>query len=203
MLTISAAGAAACASRAMPADRARVDLYACEGCEAAAERDAAALGSSAVIAGPDEPGERLVLSGRVFAVDGRTPRPGVTVYAHHTDATGIYRGEDLRGTGSARNGALKAWVATGSDGSYRFETIKPAPYPAQTMPAHIHLYVLEPGRRPYYVDDVVFAGEFMVDERYRAAQELRGGSGIVSLARAPEGHLLASRDIVLERHPEA
>jgi protocatechuate 3,4-dioxygenase beta subunit len=92
-------------------------------------------------------------------------------------------------------------VRTGADGRYRFDTIKPAPYPDMTMPAHIHLMIGEPGRRPYYVDDVVFDGEFGVTERYRAAQELRGGSGIVALSRSPQGVWLARRDIVLERHP--
>jgi protocatechuate 3,4-dioxygenase beta subunit len=60
----------------------------------------------------------------------------------------------------------------------------------------------EPGRRPYYIDDIVLAGAFLVDEAYRARQELRGGSGIVTLARSADGTLLARRDIVLERHGE-
>lgn len=59
----------------------------------------------------------------------------------------------------------------------------------------------EYGERPYNIDDVVFAGEFLVDRAYREAQELRGGSGIVSLERDAEGRWLARRDIVLERHP--
>lgn len=159
------------------------------------------LGSQASVVGPDEPGERLKLTGRVFAADGVTPAPGIVLYAHQTDATGIYRGAIENGSPSERNGLLKAWLTTDAEGRYRFDTIKPAHYPGGTMPAHIHIYVWEPGRRPYYIDDVVFAGEFMVDERYRANQELRGGSGIVTLERAADGRLLANRDIVLERHP--
>jgi protocatechuate 3,4-dioxygenase, beta subunit len=181
---------------------ARSDLYACEGCEAATERAPETLAAHDRIAGPEEPGERLVLSGRVYAADGATPAAGIVIYAHQTDATGIYRGAVETGSASERNGVLKAWVKTDADGRYSFETIKPAPYPGGTMPAHIHLYVWEPGRRPYYIDDVVFAGEPLVDAAYRANQELRGGSGIVTLARAPDGKLRATRDIVLERHPD-
>ncbi len=70
-----------------------------------------------------------------------------------------------------------------------------------SMPAHVHLFVGEPGRRPYYVDDTVFDGEFGVEDAYRRRQELRGGSGIVRLTRAADGVLEAVRDIRLELHP--
>jgi protocatechuate 3,4-dioxygenase beta subunit len=89
----------------------------------------------------------------------------------------------------------------GPDGVYTFRTIKPAPYPDMTMPAHIHLMIGEPDRRPYYIDDVVFEGEFGVTKRYRAAQEFRGGSGIVKATRAPDGVWHARRDVLLELHP--
>jgi protocatechuate 3,4-dioxygenase beta subunit len=69
------------------------------------------------------------------------------------------------------------------------------------MPAHVHLFVGEPGRRPYYIDDVVFDGAFGVTAAYRKACELRGGNGIVRLERSGDGTLLARRDIRLEIHP--
>ena len=47
------------------------------------------LGHSVVIAGTSEPGERLVLEGRVLQPDGRTPAPGVLLYAYHTNARDI------------------------------------------------------------------------------------------------------------------
>ena len=180
----------------------RADLYACEGCEAVYERPAESLSWSAQVAGPDEPGERLVATGIVYATDGKTPQPGVVIYLHQTNAEGLYANGSDESEWSRRNGRLRAWVRTGADGRYRFETIKPAPYPDRTMAAHLHLILLEPGKRPYYIDDIVFDGEFMIDARYRARQELRGGSGIVTLTRDEAGRLLAVRDIVLERHPE-
>lgn len=183
-------------------DGPRPDLYACEGCEAVYERPADRLSWQARIAGADEPGERLIVTGTVRAADGKTPQPGIVIYMHQTNAAGLYANGSNESEWSRRNGRLRGWVRTDQDGRYRFDTIKPAPYPDGTMPAHIHLMVLEPGKRPYYVDDVVFAGEFRVDDRYRAAQELRGGSGIVNLERDGTGTLLARRDIVLERHPQ-
>ena len=128
------------------------------------------------------------------------PVAGVTIYAHQTNDAGLYAGGTSETEWSRRHGRLRGWVKTGANGAYRFETIKPAPYPDQTMPAHIHLYIGEPGRNSYYIDDVVFDGEFGVTPAYRQAQELRGGSGIIRLYRDSSAMLVAKRDIRLERH---
>jgi protocatechuate 3,4-dioxygenase beta subunit len=183
------------------AGKARANLYQCEGCEGALERDAAAMSWSVRIDRDGEPGEKLLIEGRVLQADGQAPAAGVVVYAYHTNAAGVYGNGSSESEWSKRHGRLRAWVKTDADGRYRFETIKPAPYPGRDVPAHVHFTILEPGRRPYYVDDIVFAGEFGVTEAYRRQQELRGGSGIVTLARDAQGRWLATRDIVLERHP--
>lgn len=156
---------------------------------------------SARIGPENEPGEPMVIEGRVLKTDGKTPAAGVIIYAYHTNAAGVYGNGSSESEWSRRHGRLRGWVKTGANGRYRFETIKPAPYPRQTMPAHVHLTVLEPGRQPYYIDDIVFDGEFGVTQAYRARQEFRAGSGIVKLGRTGDGRWLAVRDIVLERHP--
>lgn len=178
----------------------RADLYNCEGCEAVAERDPGAIPAIVQLAGPDEPGERMILTGEVTTPEGK-PAPGVIVYAHHTNAAGLYANGSSETRWSRRHGRLRGWARTGPDGIYTFHTIKPAPYPDRTMPAHVHLFIGEPGRRPYYIDDVVFIGEFGVTPAYRDAQEFRGGSGMVELEKTAGGVLLARRDIRLEPHP--
>lgn len=184
-----------------PDGEARPNLYACEGCEATTERDPKGLSWSTVLAGRDEPGERLRLLGRVYAPDGVSPRSGVVIYAHHTNAEGLYANGASDTEWSRRHGRLRGWVRTNADGDYVFETIKPAPYPDRTGPAHVHFFIQEPGRRPYYIDDVVFEGEFRVDDAYRAMQELRGGSGIVRLDGSAASGWTAVRNIRLETHP--
>jgi len=194
---------AACDAEAANAGgKARADLYACEGCEAVSERAADSLDWRAAVASPDEPGERLVATGVVYAPDGKTPQEGVVIYLHQTNAAGLYAGGTDESEWSRRHGRLRGWIRTDAQGRYRFETIKPAPYPDMTMRAHLHFTVKEPSRPPYYIDDIVFAGEYMVDAAYEKAQELRGGSGIVELESGADGTLIARRDIVLERHPE-
>ena len=197
------ASSAACSRgrTSAPDDEVRANLYVCEGCEATTERAPESLSWSAVLAGPDEPGERMRLSGRVYAPDGVTPRPGVVIYAHHTNADGLYANGSSETEWSRRHGRLRGWARTNADGDYVFETIKPAPYPDRTGPAHVHLFIQEPGRPPYYIDDVVFEGEFRVDETYRTRQELRGGSGIVRLGGNAASGWTAVRNIRLEAHP--
>lgn len=143
-----------------------------------------------------EPGERMAISGRVLSWQNGQPAAGVIVYAYHTDAKGLYDG----GPAGTRHARLRGWMRTGADGVYAFTSIKPAPYPDRSMPAHIHLTVLEPGRKPYWIDDIVFDGEFRVDAAYRAKQGLRGGDGVISLKRV-SGVWTGVRDIRLERHP--
>jgi hypothetical protein len=48
------------------------------------------LSSRTQITRANEPGDPLIVGGRVFAPDGRTPAPGVTVYAYNSDAQGYY-----------------------------------------------------------------------------------------------------------------
>lgn len=148
------------------------------------------------IAGASEPGERMAISGRCLSWQSGKPAADVIVYAYHTDQRGLYDG----GPKGTRHARLRGWMKTGADGRYAFTSIKPAPYPNRTMPAHIHFIVLEPGKPPYWIDDIVFAGEFRVDAAYRARQELRGGDGVIPLIRNI-GLWTGARDIRLERHP--
>ncbi|WP_299647235.1 hypothetical protein [Sphingomonas bacterium] len=97
-------------------------------------------------------------------------------------------------------GRLRGWLNTGADGRYRVETIKPGPYPGRTDPAHIHLFLLQPGAGdPYWIDDVVFAGEFGLTPEYRRQRSVRRGNGIVTLRPDLAGGVRAVRDIILLR----
>jgi protocatechuate 3,4-dioxygenase beta subunit len=175
--------------------RARPNLYNLEDAPTSLEWDEGTLSARTRIAPINEPGEAFSFTGRVLSADRAEPVAGVVVMAYHTDRTGTYPmgGEPRRIT-------MRAWTRTGADGRYTFDTIKPGIYPSRIDAAHIHMTVVEPGRRPYYIDNIVFEGEFGVTPEYRSKQELRGGAGIVRL-RKENGILHATRDIRLERHP--
>jgi protocatechuate 3,4-dioxygenase beta subunit len=104
--------------------------------------------SSIVIAGRDEPGERLVVTGR--AVDGTKPVAGAAIYVFHADAKGYYipgRGDAAAAELSPR---LRGGLRTDAQGQYRFETIRPGRY--EGLAAHIHYVVVAPGYKPRLFD---------------------------------------------------
>lgn len=168
----------------------------CEYCGAGDAPPHSELSWRAVIAPPEEPGERIVVAGVVYEPDGRTPAPGVLVYVWHTDATGVYpRSSDTRGN-APRHGRLRGWLITDALGRYEIETIKPAPYPDATMAAHIHVTLTRPGQREAYIDDFLFAGDPFLSEREMRASNASGRFGpVLSLVRTEDGTLRAERDL--------
>ena len=98
------------------------------------------------IASAAEPGERLVLTGKVFGLDGK-PRAGVQLEVWHTDASGLYRRDN--GDGPAR---LRGIVRTDAAGSYVIETIKPGLYPGAKRGAHIHFKIDGEPTQTVFVD---------------------------------------------------
>jgi protocatechuate 3,4-dioxygenase, beta subunit len=90
-------------------------------------------------------GQRIVLSGRVLDSDGRGV-PGALIEIWQTNAAGRYvdvTDPDLMPLDPNFTGAGR--TLTGSDGRYRFRTVKPAAYPGERgglfRPAHIHFSV--------------------------------------------------------------
>lgn len=183
------------------ATRPLANLYDCEGCEGISERDAAIMEWQTDVASRAEPGEAFAFEGVVYQADGKTPAADVVLYAYHTNADGLYANGSNETEWSRRHGRLRGWIKTGADGRYRFRSIKPAPYPNEEMPAHVHLTVQEPNKRAYWIDDIVFDGEFGVTEKYRRLMTNKGGNGIVKLSRSADGVWQAQRDIILEMHP--
>ena len=168
----------------------------CEGCEAVFQGQPAELDARARIAPPGQAGEPMVLEGRVLDRDAR-PRAGVVVYAYHTDAEGVYPGRGRGGDAAARHGALRGWARSDAEGRYRFDTIRPASYPGRTVPAHVHLHVIEPGCATYWIDDVVFTDDPLLTAAQRRAHEHgRGGPGIATPKRRA-GVWQVNRDIHL------
>src|SRR4051794_14490887 len=98
------------------------------------------LPSHLVIAGANEPGQRLIVTGRVVGADGK-PRGGVIIEAHHTDNNGIYLAEGARGPNPDVAARLFGRLATAADGTYRIDTIRPRGYPGGGAPAHIHIRI--------------------------------------------------------------
>jgi protocatechuate 3,4-dioxygenase beta subunit len=171
---------------------------ACSKDQALASGETKALGPKASIVSDKEPGEALIVSGTIFALDGKTPLQGATLWVYQTDATGVYStssGKDQRYT------RIHGQVQTGADGRYEFKTIKPASYPGRTIPAHIHAYVSAPGFPEYWIDDYVFEGDPFITEDARRSHYRGEGTfaSVLKLAKGGDGVLRGVRDIQIER----
>ncbi len=185
-------------ARAATAERVPIVGGPCEGCEAVFEGLPERPPSVARIAPKDEPGTPMRIEGVVRDGHG-DPRPGVIVYAYHTNARGIYpRGPESWPAMARRHGRLRGWATSDSLGRYAFETIRPAPYPGRDSPAHVHMHVIEPGRCTYYIDDIVFEGDpLLTAEKRRHMFRGRGGPGLTTPRADGHGGIVVSRDIVL------
>jgi protocatechuate 3,4-dioxygenase beta subunit len=140
------------------------------------------IGSTAIIAGSDEPGEKMELKGTVVMPDSKTPAKNTVLYIYHTDAKGYYAPADTQTMGRM-NGHLRNWLRTGEDGRFKISSIRPAPYPNRGVPAHIHILVKEPGKTRYYIDEVWFDDDPLVTQKLRDKAEKRGGDMIIRLEK--------------------
>ena len=151
------------------------------------------------ITSKDEPGEPLVVWGRIFGPDGKTPLPDITLYVYHTDARGIYSDQKYDGRGTAPTPRLRGWMRTDALGRYEFRTIKPASYPDHAVPAHIHSSASGEGFKERWLDSFLFEGDPFITAEERAKFAGRGSfSPIMAIKPDSDGVLRCTRDIRLE-----
>jgi protocatechuate 3,4-dioxygenase beta subunit len=143
-------------------------------------------------------GEVTLLSGTVLDQEGRA-LPGARVEIWQCDANGRYlHPADRSGTARDQNFQGYGAVVTGTDGMYRFRTIKPVPYPGRAP--HIHVAVNAPGARPL-ITQLYIAGhpQNARDGVLNAISDPQARSSVVvPFVPLADGSALAARfDIVL------
>jgi protocatechuate 3,4-dioxygenase, beta subunit len=150
--------------------------------------------STAEVAPPGEPGERLEVSGVVYAEDGRTPLPGASVYVYQTDARGYYRPDDAMGN---RDPRLMALMRTDGVGRYSYRTIRPGSYPGRRVPRHIHYEVTAEGHGTR-IFEIVFDDDPFVTDEIRASAARPGSDYALQRVRTEGGGVgRVSQDVVL------
>ena len=152
------------------------------------ERDVSPLEADLTIQEGGEPlGERIVVTGRVVDSAGR-PVAGQVVEIWQANAGGRYIHKrdqhpaplDPHFTGVGR-------CLTGADGSYRFQTVKPGPYPWKNhhnawRPAHIHFSLFGSDFTQRMVTQMYFPGDplFALDPIYQAVTDQRARDRLVA-----------------------
>jgi protocatechuate 3,4-dioxygenase beta subunit len=147
-----------------------------------------------VIPPEKEPGEPLVITGKVFQPDGKRPAEGMVLWVYHTDVTGYYNEKD-----DASHPRLKGWMKIGADGKYEFRTIRPGAYPHRSTPAHIHAHVYGPGYSERAIEDYWFKDDPRINEKeLKNAAENGSHPVVVELKRDSDGVWRGERDITLK-----
>ncbi len=162
----------------------------CAKCEAPSD-----LKSSVTLTPKNEPGERMEISGTIYRRDGRTPASGIVLFLYHTDATGHYDPED-----DPFAPRIRGWLRTGADGRYSFRSIRPAPYPKHTEPAHIHVHIWSDTMPEHFLPEYWFAGDSLIKPADAARfRDMGSFSPIVTLKRGADGVWRGTRDLRLDQ----
>ncbi len=158
------------------------------------------------LAGPDEPGERLIISGTVTSSDCRTPLPGALIEIWQANAAGIYDTMKPGNFTEVTSFHMRGMLYTDDQGRYEIETVMPGRYPippglpglerfgGQTRPAHIHFKVQESLHVPV-TGQMYFKGDpYIADDLYASGKP---GS---TIELKPDGNVQRGRfDIALAR----
>jgi protocatechuate 3,4-dioxygenase, beta subunit len=172
----------------------------CDGCELMYVGMPTNINATDTSAGWTEKGQKLLVTGTVFKIDGKTPAPDVIIYYWQTDNNGYYSPRNNIDANAKRHGHIRGWVKTDKNGKYALYTIKPAPYPNDNIPAHIHTSIKEPNiENEYYIDEFIFDDDKLLTSEKRKALENRGGSGILRVL-LKDNLQIAEHNIILGLH---
>lgn len=158
-------------------------------------RDQSPAAPTARLADDAEPGQRLVVSGRVTRADGRTPVPGITVYAYQADATGRYSAKP--GPDNNQAPRLCGILRTDPAGNFRIESVRPGSYGGGGA-AHMHFEVWNEGE-PHRHFTLTFEEKRAIEGFDAAALARSGDRGATQrpLVRDPRGVWQCVRDLRL------
>jgi protocatechuate 3,4-dioxygenase beta subunit len=173
-------------------------LGAARGQSERAHPEAPAADSTAIMCSAAEPGERLLIDGRVVNESG-APVEGAVVLAYNTDIDGLY----TRGADDDRQPRIRATVQTDAQGRFQLLTVRPGPYPGGTDPAHVHFHVAAAGHNSEY-STIWFEGDPLITEQAMArirehmGRNPRDVTEVVRLERDGRGVAAVRHTIVLD-----
>jgi catechol 1,2-dioxygenase len=148
------------------------------------------------LCGAEEPGEPLVIAGRVVAADTCKPLGGAIVDVFQANAAGLY--DTQLPNADPNRFHLRGQMKTDDDGRYQFETILPGNYGdgGFQRARHIHYIVSFPGYRPLVTECYFEGDEHNATDRLVRAPLIIGLSETTSEKRK---RLKGTFDIVLAK----
>lgn len=146
-------------------------------------------GSDIRLVADDEPGDRLVVDGRVLGRDRVTPVRNAKVYVFHTDAAGYY--SEHHGMDNT-NPRLCGILRTDEQGHYRFTTVRPGRYATGGPAPHVHYEVTPPGASKSRPFTLTF------EEESQLAQSSESWATARPVAKDRKGAWHCTRDLWLQ-----
>ncbi len=119
---------------------------------------------------PDTNGTPIVLEGKIFREDGKTPIRDAFVEVWHCDENQVY--DNTSDEYNYRGGQR-----TRKDGAYAFKSILPVPYKAvpniesSWRPAHIHMRVSVPGQQDLITQIYFKGGKYVETDKWATAPQ--------------------------------
>ena len=145
------------------------------------------------LADNNKPGERLIISGRVYNLDCSEVIPNTEIDIWHADNNGAYdnNGYSLRGK-----------TFSNSQGFYMFETIKPGLYlnGATYRPSHIH-FKITPENYPTLITQLYFGGDPYIQSDAAASinsGQFNASNRIIPIATNNDGKWEGTWDIIID-----
>lgn len=130
----------------------------------------------AKLAGDDEPGQRLIISGTVYGPDCSSPLPNALLDIWQADAAGVYDTQKPGNFTEEVEFHLRGMLYTDENGRYEIDTIMPGRYPVPpglpgmeeyaglTRPSHIHVKAMHSLHVPV-TTQLYFAGDpYLADD---------------------------------------
>jgi len=138
---------------------------------------------TATIVPSGEPGDPLVVAGRVFAPDGEHTAAGVVVYAYNTDKDGYYSPD-----GKVGHPRIKGYMKTDPDERFELHTIRPGRYPGMHIPAYVHFNLWGAGYPLQWTEELRFMGDsYLTEAMKNETQALGKFATIRPLSRDKDG----------------
>lgn len=168
----------------------------CEGCELMYVGMPENISTEHTSMGWNEGKQKLIITGKVFRIDGKTPASNVIVYYWHTDDNGLYAADSSTPAKAKEHGKLRGWIKTDENGCYKIKTSRPAAYPHQNIPQHIHLSIKEPNINEYYADLYFDDDPLYLNHKKRYGKLDRAGTEILRIV-LDDNIQIAEHNIVL------
>lgn len=172
----------------------------CEGCEAIFESGDRKLSAVDTLIDFASPGPKLKISGTVYKNDEETPAENVILYVYHTNQKGIYPTKGDEKGWAKTHGYIRGWIKTDKNGKYTFYTLRPGTYPSRSEPAHIHITVLEPNGKYYWINNYYFADDPLLTNKDKKEILIRGGFTNILNLKKENNLLTGNRNIILGKN---